>query len=94
MAAELGVVLMLFLVGLGWSPSACGRSRRPIFSWGSVQLLGCCQPCWPAGHCAGVTLGAWPWWPNLGLAMSSHRRGRWPCWPSGNLGRTSTVRAC
>jgi len=39
--AEFGVVLMLFLVGLELEPRRLWALRRPIFGWGSVQLLGC-----------------------------------------------------
>ena len=38
--AEFGVVLMLFLVGLELEPKRLWALRRPIFGWGSVQLLG------------------------------------------------------
>jgi glutathione-regulated potassium-efflux system ancillary protein KefC len=38
--AEFGVVLMLFLVGLELDPDRLWALRRPIFGWGSVQLLG------------------------------------------------------
>src|SRR5262245_46461232 len=38
--AELGVVLMLFLVGLELEPRRLWALRRPIFGWGSVQLFG------------------------------------------------------
>lgn len=38
--AEFGVVLMLFLVGLELQPRRLWQLRRPIFGWGSVQLLG------------------------------------------------------
>ncbi len=38
--AEFGVVLMLFLVGLELEPRRLWALRRPIFGWGSVQLLG------------------------------------------------------
>ncbi len=38
--AEFGVVLMLFLVGLELEPRRLWQLRRPIFGWGSVQLLG------------------------------------------------------
>jgi len=38
--AEFGVVLMLFLVGLELEPKRLWSLRRPIFGWGSVQLLG------------------------------------------------------
>ncbi len=39
--AEFGVVLMLFLVGLELEPRRLWSLRRPIFGWGSAQLLGC-----------------------------------------------------
>ena len=39
-AAEFGVVLMLFLVGLELEPRRLWALRRPIFGWGSAQLLG------------------------------------------------------
>ncbi|MEO5732877.1 MAG: glutathione-regulated potassium-efflux system protein KefC [Rubrivivax sp.] len=38
--AEFGVVLMLFLVGLELEPRRLWQLRRPIFGWGSAQLLG------------------------------------------------------
>ena len=38
--AEFGVVLMMFLVGLELEPQRLWALRRPIFGWGSVQLLG------------------------------------------------------
>jgi glutathione-regulated potassium-efflux system ancillary protein KefC len=38
--AEFGVVLMLFLVGLELEPKRLWALRRPIFGWGSAQLLG------------------------------------------------------
>ena len=38
--AEFGVVLMLFLVGLELDPDRLWSLRKPIFGWGSVQLLG------------------------------------------------------
>jgi len=68
--AELGVVLMLFLVGLELEPKRLWAMRRPIFGWGSVQLLGC------AAVLAGVGLAmGYPWRlavvVSLGLAMSS-----------------------
>lgn len=68
--AELGVVLMLFLVGLELEPKRLWALRRPIFGWGSAQLLGCTA----ALAAAGWALGA-PW-PlalvgALGLALSS-----------------------
>ncbi len=39
--AEFGVVLMLFLVGLELEPRRLWALRRPIFGWGSAQMLGC-----------------------------------------------------
>jgi glutathione-regulated potassium-efflux system ancillary protein KefC len=39
--AEFGVVLMLFLVGLELEPKRLWQLRRPIFGWGSVQMLSC-----------------------------------------------------
>ena len=38
--SEFGVVLMLFLVGLELEPRRLWALRRPIFGWGSAQLLG------------------------------------------------------
>ena len=39
--AEFGVVLMLFLVGLELEPQRLWNLRRPIFGWGSAQVLSC-----------------------------------------------------
>lgn len=39
--AEFGVVLMLFLIGLELEPKRLWSLRRPIFGWGSAQVLGC-----------------------------------------------------
>ena len=68
--AELGVVLMLFLVGLELEPKRLWAMRRPIFGWGSVQLLGCAA----ALTAVGIATGH-PWRLSLvvglGLAMSS-----------------------
>jgi glutathione-regulated potassium-efflux system ancillary protein KefC len=68
--AELGVVLMLFLVGLELEPRRLWAMRRPIFGWGSVQLLGC------AAVLAALALALGTPWQlavvvSLGLAMSS-----------------------
>jgi glutathione-regulated potassium-efflux system ancillary protein KefC len=38
--AEFGVVLMLFLIGLELEPQRLWSLRKPIFGWGSVQLVG------------------------------------------------------
>jgi glutathione-regulated potassium-efflux system ancillary protein KefC len=68
--AEFGVVLMLFLVGLELEPKRLWALRRPIFGWGSAQVLLC------AVALAGlaVLLGV-PWRvalvAALGLALSS-----------------------
>jgi glutathione-regulated potassium-efflux system ancillary protein KefC len=68
--AEFGVVLMLFLVGLELEPRRLWNLRRPIFGWGSVQVLGCAAVLFGAGVLAGVdwrvSLVA-----ALGLALSS-----------------------
>src|SRR5258708_5524849 len=68
--AEFGVVLMLFLIGLELEPPRLWALRRPIFGWGSVQLLGC------AAVLGGVALACGVSWPvagvaALGLALSS-----------------------
>lgn len=39
--AEFGVVLMLFLVGLELEPTRLWNLRRPIFGWGSAQVIAC-----------------------------------------------------
>jgi glutathione-regulated potassium-efflux system ancillary protein KefC len=68
--AEFGVVLMLFLVGLELEPRRLWTLRRPIFGWGSAQVLGCAALLCAAGIAAGV-----PWRVSvaaaLGLALSS-----------------------
>jgi glutathione-regulated potassium-efflux system ancillary protein KefC len=68
--AEFGVVLMLFLVGLELEPRRLWSLRRPIFGWGSAQVLGCTALLFLAGLAAGagwkVSLVA-----ALGLALSS-----------------------
>lgn len=68
--AEFGVVLMLFLVGLELEPHRLWALRRPIFGWGSVQVLGCTLLLAGAGVIAGVP---WRWAVAgaLGLALSS-----------------------
>jgi glutathione-regulated potassium-efflux system ancillary protein KefC len=68
--AEFGVVLMLFLVGLELEPRRLWALRRPIFGWGSAQLLGSAALILAAGVAAGAD------WrlagvAGLGLAMSS-----------------------
>ena len=68
--AEFGVVLMLFLVGLELEPKRLWAMRRPIFGWGSAQLLGSALLITAGGVALGV-----PWRlalvGGLGLAMSS-----------------------
>jgi glutathione-regulated potassium-efflux system ancillary protein KefC len=68
--AEFGVVLMLFLIGLELEARRLWSLRRPIFGWGSVQVLGCAALLFAAGLFAGaswrVALVA-----GLGLALSS-----------------------
>ena len=68
--AEFGVVLMMFLVGLELEPKRLWAMRRPIFGWGTVQLLGSAVLLMGLA----VALG-WPWRlalvASLGLAMSS-----------------------
>jgi glutathione-regulated potassium-efflux system ancillary protein KefC len=68
--AEFGVVLMLFLVGLELEPRRLWALRRPIFGWGSAQVLGCAALLFIAAMLAGaswrVSLVA-----ALGLALSS-----------------------
>ncbi|MCW7538794.1 glutathione-regulated potassium-efflux system protein KefC [Aquabacterium sp. A7-Y] len=68
--AEFGVVLMLFLIGLELEPRRLWAMRRPIFGWGSAQMLGCTGLIG-----AGALLAGLPWpvalAASLGLAMSS-----------------------
>ena len=68
--AEFGVVLMLFLIGLELEPKRLWNLRRPIFGWGSAQLLGCAGLLTGAAMLVGVT-----WQTALvagsGLALSS-----------------------
>ncbi|QHE93936.1 glutathione-regulated potassium-efflux system protein KefC [Pandoraea fibrosis] len=68
--AEFGVVLMLFLVGLELEPRRLWNLRRPIFGWGSAQVLGCAVLLFAVA----IVVGA-PWRialvAALGLALSS-----------------------
>jgi glutathione-regulated potassium-efflux system ancillary protein KefC len=68
--AEFGVVLMLFLVGLELEPQRLWALRRPIFGWGSVQVLACAAALAAVGLAFGVP---WRWAvvAALGLALSS-----------------------
>jgi glutathione-regulated potassium-efflux system ancillary protein KefC len=68
--AEFGVVLMLFLIGLELEPKRLWTLRRPIFGWGSAQVLGCAALLTGAAMAFGVN------WQTalvagLGLALSS-----------------------
>lgn len=68
--AEFGVVLMLFLVGLELEPHRLWSLRRPIFGWGSAQVMGC------ALVLTAVAMGLGVDWRTalvggLGLALSS-----------------------
>jgi glutathione-regulated potassium-efflux system ancillary protein KefC len=68
--AEFGVVLMLFLVGLELEPQRLWAMRKPIFGWGSAQVLGSAALIAGLGVLVGVdwriAVAA-----ALGLAMSS-----------------------
>ncbi len=68
--AEFGVVLMLFLVGLELEPKRLWSLRRPIFGWGSAQVLGCTAAIFALALVAGA-----PWRvalvAGMGLALSS-----------------------
>ena len=68
--AEFGVVLMLFLVGLELEPKRLWSLRRPIFGWGSAQVLACAVALAAVGMLAGydwrTALVA-----GLGLSLSS-----------------------
>ena len=72
--AEFGVVLMLFLIGLELEPKRLWAMRRPIFGWGSAQLLGSLALIALIGWaCLGFAADAWPLALVAGaaLAMSS-----------------------
>ena len=75
--AEFGVVLMLFLVGLELEPKRLWSLRRPIFGWGSAQVLACAGALflgfYAMGHWAPKVFGNWQvaLVAALGLALSS-----------------------
>ena len=75
--AEFGVVLMLFLVGLELEPRRLWSLRRPIFGWGSAQVLACAAVLFAGfyalGHWAPTAFGGWQiaLVAALGLALSS-----------------------
>ncbi len=68
--AEFGVVLMLFVIGLELRPERLWSLRRPIFGWGSAQMLSCAALLTGVGMVFGV-----PWRTalvaGLGLGLSS-----------------------
>jgi glutathione-regulated potassium-efflux system ancillary protein KefC len=68
--AEFGVVLMLFLVGLELEPRRLWALRRPIFGWGTLQVLACTAVLMGAALALGAS---WRWAlvGALGLALSS-----------------------
>lgn len=68
--AEFGVVLMLFLVGLELEPRRLLALRRPIFGWGSAQLLGCTAILAGAALATGLPW-RWAFVAALGLSLSS-----------------------
>ena len=53
-AAEFGVVLMMFLIGLELEPPRLWALRRPIFGGGTAQLLGCAAVLGGAGWALGA----------------------------------------
>lgn len=61
--ATLGVVLLLFLMGVEFSLGALLRNRRRILRGGAIDLV----VCFPAGFLAGVAMG-WGWTGGLILA--------------------------
>jgi glutathione-regulated potassium-efflux system ancillary protein KefC len=68
--SEFGVVLLLFLIGLELEPARLWSMRRPIFGWGSAQVLGVAAVLFGAALLLGVAwqvalVGA------LGLSLSS-----------------------
>ncbi len=78
--AEFGVVLMLFLVGLELEPKRLWSLRRPIFGWGSAQVMGCAAvlfiALWSASLFIPAVSSALGGWKTalvaaLGLALSS-----------------------
>lgn len=65
--AEIGVVLMLFVIGLELDPSHLWKMRRSVFGGGAMQLLACALPLglgllalglpWQGALVAGLALG-------------------------------------
>ena len=69
-AAELGVVLLLFLVGLELEPSRLWALRRSVFGLGAAQVIVCALVIGAAAHAFGLGWGP-AMLAGLGLAMSS-----------------------
>ena len=78
--AEFGVVLMLFVVGLELEPARLWNMRRPIFGWGSVQVLSCSALIFIAAYAISTVISSYfsiefSWKialvASLGLALSS-----------------------
>jgi glutathione-regulated potassium-efflux system ancillary protein KefC len=65
--AEIGVVLMLFVIGLELDPSHLWKLRRSVFGGGALQLFACAIPLGLGAYALGV-----PWQGALvvGLALS------------------------
>lgn len=68
--SEFGVVLMLFLVGLELEPKRLWALRRPIFGWGTAQVVLCAAVMTAVAVAFNVP---WKWAlvGSLGLALSS-----------------------
>jgi len=68
--SEFGVVLLLFLIGLELEPARLWSMRRPIFGWGTAQVLGVAAVLFGAALLLGV---AWQvaLVAALGLSLSS-----------------------
>jgi len=81
--AEFGVVLMLFLVGLELEPKRLWNLRRPIFGWGTAQVLSCAACC-SRSAARWVPAGAWRWW----------RRWAWRSLPPPSRCRCSASATC
>jgi len=52
--SEFGVVLLLFVIGLELEPERLRSLRRPIFGWGSAQVLGVTAALFAAAFMAGI----------------------------------------
>ncbi len=63
--SELGVVLMLFVIGLELEPQRLWAMRRVVFGGGALQMLVCAALLMPVG----LLLG-WPWQAALVAALA------------------------